>query len=176
MTGLIITCKLLVNSQLSETFNVWNKICLCFGNQKKTVHDYSETFNVWNKICVNLLQQVQDGGIGVKPIQPTVGDVLVGGLGQVNAVPVYMCRWLTANGGARWATGCPRVVVVWPASAAARPDRLLGEPCRLNQNQSQYNGNCQPCCTYARSQGETDNISMSLTKSQMCIEPLTTAI
>lgn len=45
-----------------------------------------------------LLRQVEYGGMGVESGEPAVGDVLVGGLGVVDAVPEEVGRWVAAGG------------------------------------------------------------------------------
>lgn len=66
---------------------------------------------------------------GVGAIEDAVGDRVVGGLRQVNAVPVGVRRRVRAHAGAPHAAARLRVEVVWPAAAATRPQWPLSEPC-----------------------------------------------
>jgi hypothetical protein len=70
-----------------------------------------------------------DGRAAVGAVEPAVGDLLVRGLGEVDAVPAEVRRRVGAGVGARHAA--PRavlVVVLAAAGAAARLERRA-EPC-----------------------------------------------
>ena len=59
---------------------------------------------------------VQDGRAAVRPLEPAVGDLLVRGLGEVDAVPAEVRRRVGARGGTRHAA--PRAVLVVVLAAA----------------------------------------------------------
>lgn len=67
---------------------------------------------------------------GVRAIEDAVGDGVVAGLRQVDAVPVGVRRRVRAHAGAPHAAARLRVEVVRPSAAAARPQRPVPEPCR----------------------------------------------
>jgi hypothetical protein len=73
---------------------------------------------------------VEDGGAAVGPVEPAVGDLLVGGLGEVDAVPAEVRRRAGARGRARHAAPRAVLVVVLAAPRAAARLEHRAEPCR----------------------------------------------
>lgn len=73
---------------------------------------------------------------GVRAIEDAVGDGVVAGLRQVDAVPVGVRRRVRAHAGAPHAAARLRVEVVRPSAAAARPQRPVPEPCRDTETDS----------------------------------------
>jgi hypothetical protein len=72
----------------------------------------------------------EDGRVGEGPVEPPFGDVAVGGLGEVDAVPAPVVGRVLAGVRARFAAlgGQVEVVLADARRAAARPRRLLQEP------------------------------------------------
>ena len=78
-----------------------------------------------------VVSSVEDGRVAEGAVEPAVGDLLVGGLGEVDAVPAEVRRRAGAGGGARHPA--PRavgvVVLASPRPAARREHRA--EPCTI---------------------------------------------
>jgi hypothetical protein len=74
---------------------------------------------------------VEDGRVGEGPVEPAPGDVAVGGLREVDAVPAPVVGGVRARVRPRLAALGRQVEVVLAHArrAAARPRRLLQHPC-----------------------------------------------
>jgi hypothetical protein len=72
---------------------------------------------------------VENGRVAVGPVEPAVGDLLVRGLGEVDAVPAEVRRRVGARGGARHAAPRAVLVVVLAASGPAARLERRAEPC-----------------------------------------------
>jgi hypothetical protein len=84
---------------------------------------------------------VEDGRVGEGPVEPAPGDVAVGGLREVDAVPAPVVGGVRARVRPRLAALGRQVEVVLAHArrAAARPRRLLQHPCGAQQKQSSQN-------------------------------------
>ena len=78
---------------------------------------------------------VKDGRAAVAPFEPAVGDLLVRGLGEVDAVPAPVVGGVVAGVRPRLAALGRQVEVVLAHARrpAARPRLLLQEPCAQNR-------------------------------------------
>ena len=83
---------------------------------------------------------VKDGRAAVAPSEPAVGDLLVRGLGEVDAVPAEVRGGAGARGRALHpAPGAVLVVVLAAARPAARLEHRA-EPCNTHQEQANEDG------------------------------------
>jgi hypothetical protein len=73
----------------------------------------------------------EEPGVGVGSVEDAVGDGVVGGLRQVDAVPVRVRRRVRAHAGSAYAAARYGVEVVWPAAATARLQRPFSETCSV---------------------------------------------
>ena len=78
---------------------------------------------------------VEDGRVGEGPVEPPPGDVAVGCLGEVDAVPAPVVGGVVAGVRPRLAALGRQVEVVLAHARrpAARPRLLLQEPCAQNR-------------------------------------------
>ena len=81
---------------------------------------------------------VEDGRVGEGPVEPPPGDVAVGCLGEVDAVPAPVVGGVVAGVRPRLAALGRQVEVVLAHARrpAARPRLLLQEPCAQNRFRS----------------------------------------
>ena len=81
---------------------------------------------------------VEDGRVGEGPVEPPPGDVAVGCLGEVDAVPAPVVGGVVAGVRPRLAAlgRQVEVVVAHARRPAARPRLLLQEPCTQNRRRS----------------------------------------
>jgi hypothetical protein len=78
---------------------------------------------------------VKDGRAAVAPLEPAVSDLLIRGLGEVDAVPAEVRGGAGTRGRAlHSASGAVLVVVLAAARPAARPEHRA-EPCNTHQEQ-----------------------------------------
>jgi hypothetical protein len=89
-----------------------------------------------------LLPGTKDGRVSEGAVEPTLGDVAVGSLGEVDAVPAPVVGWVLAGVSPRLAALGRQVEVVLAhaGSTTTRTRRLPQEPCagniRKNSHQS----------------------------------------
>jgi hypothetical protein len=81
-----------------------------------------------------LLPGTKDGRVSEGAVEPTLGDVAVGSLGEVDAVPAPVVGWVLAGVSPRLAALGRQVEVVLAhaGSTTTRTRRLPQEPCAGN--------------------------------------------
>jgi hypothetical protein len=72
---------------------------------------------------------VEDGRAAIRAVEPSVGDALVGRLGEVDAVPAEVRRGAGARGRARHPTPRAVLIVVLAATGPAARLEHRVEPC-----------------------------------------------
>lgn len=79
---------------------------------------------------------LEDGRVGERAVEPALGDVAVGRLGEVDAVPAPVVRRVVARVRPRVPALGRQVEVVLPdpRRPAARPRRLPQKPCKNTVN------------------------------------------
>ena len=75
--------------------------------------------------------------ISERTVQPPLGDVLMGGLGVVNPVPVQKHRWVFASCHPRHSAYRGGIPVVLPAASTTRTESICtGDSCKLHNIQT----------------------------------------